>query len=766
VSIKDEDMVFEVQHLEETKSWIQNQIENISMDDKKLKSGIDNLRKQLKGKYNEELETKEKLYNITHQNLEKYMESFEQPYFGRINFREYKRDEESFYIGKFGLGDIRDGDEKVIDWRSPLADLYYSGTFGDAFYRAPMGIVSGKLSLKRKFLIRNSELKDAFDDGINDIMLRSSDEKGNSLTDEFLKINLEESISTKLKDVVATIQKEQNDIIRTEKNISLIVQGSAGSGKTTVALHRLAYLLYKYKDKLEGKNILVIAPNELFLDYISEVLPDLGVSDVKQSTFEQISMNILGIKNKILTKDKKLSYLVEESDIENKSLVIKSSSLKGSILYKSFLDGYIKYMEEQDSNIDDIKVDNYIMFKQDEIKRLYLKDMINFPINRRKDEIKRYFKLKIDDKIKFIMDKVDFSYAYLVSRIKSAMEDGEERRKKLREIYSERDDKKKRVCIDAKKSFEVYFDTWKGVSTESKYSDFLNSDYMFKKFVDGKVSKDAWNFIRDEFNKNAKENIIDSDDLASLLYLKFKIEGISEKFKYKHIVIDEAQDYSEFQFSVFREMAYNNSMTIVGDIGQEIYYYKGISNWESLTENVFKENFKYVGLSKSYRSTIEIMEFANRVLKLQKNNLKPAVPILRNGEKPEIFKFKTNRDFAQRLDEIVFKVKHNNKKSIAVIGRNYKQCKKIKDYLRKYSNYDWRLIKENDKNLELDCIIIPSYMTKGLEFDCSVIYNCNEENYVNNELDKKILYVALTRALHFEFIFYSGNISNLIMNDK
>jgi DNA helicase-2/ATP-dependent DNA helicase PcrA len=762
MALSDENMILEKNNLRKMGNWIDKEKIKIEENDEELKGRIDNLRKQSKGKYIEELETKEKLYQITHKNLEKYNEARNQPYFGRIDFREYRREKEAFYIGKFGLMDITTGDEKVIDWRSPIADLYYSGTYGEAFYRAPMGIISGELTLKRKFLIKERELINAFDEGINEIILRASGGEENVLMDEYLKINLEQSVSSKLKDVVATIQKEQNDIIRAEKNTALIVQGSAGSGKTTVALHRLAYLIYKYKEKFTGEDILVIAPNKLFLDYISEVLPDLGINNVKQSTFEEISCEILKFKGKIITKDKKLSDILEGKNNENLKGLIKSSNLKGTMEYKSLMDRYIKYVEVKDLNVEDIKVENHTLFDKEEIKRLYAKDMVHLSLNKRKDEIKRYFALKIDEKIRNILDKVDFSYEYMVARIKKTMEDGVDRRKKLIEIYDERDNKKKQLKAESNKNFENYFLKWKIMDTEKFYSDLFNSEEIFRQVTSDKIPEKIAIYIRDELNYNLENGILDSDDLAAVLYLKFKIEGVPEKYKYKHIVIDEAQDYSVFQIAVINELVSNNSLTIVGDIGQGIYYYKGIDSWEKLIENVFKDNATYVQLTQSYRSTIEIIEFANKVLNKQKNKLKPAMPVLRHGKAPEIVQFSKNKEFAEKLDSIVEELESMNKKSIAVIGRTYDECRKIKEHLKKYSNYKWNLIRETDKNFKLEKIVIPSYMTKGLEFDCSVIYNCNKDNYKDNELDKKILYVALTRALHLQYIFYNNEKSNII----
>jgi len=767
MALKSEDMNLEKDKLSDTTSWIESELNNIELEDNKLKINIDEIRKGTRGRYSEELDVKEKLYNITHKNFEKYKEARNQPYFGRIDFREYKRDVENFYIGKFGLGDFLKGEEKVIDWRAPLADLYYSGTYGDVYYVAPEGIISGELSLKRKYLIKDGMLLNAFDEGINEIILNRGDIEGNSLVDEFLKINLEESTSSKLKDVVSTIQKEQNEVIRADKNKPLILQGSAGSGKTTVALHRLAYLLYKYKGKINGCDILVLAPNKLFLDYISEVLPDLGIDDVKQCTFEEIACEITGIKEKLISKDKKLAAIMElevssEKNEDEKKLIINCSRLKGTLAYKSILDRYIKLLEIEDLKVESIKVQDYTLFDNEEIKRLYSKDMVNLPLNHRKEEIKRYLSLKINEKIKSIQDKIDFTYEYLVAREKKIMEDCLERRKKLTELYNERDKKKKDIIRDSKKSFEEYFMNWMHYGVKGMYLELFFNTEIFEKVTSGRIPKKLSEYISNELLKNSQSGLIDSDDLSAIMYLMFKIEGVPDKYKYKHIAVDEAQDYSMFQFSILREMSVNNSMTVVGDIGQGIYYYKGINDFGKVITDVFNGESNYVALSQSYRSTVEIINFANIVLKKQANNLKPALPVLRHGKVPEVIEFKSNLEFADLLQKVVLEVDNIKKRSIAIIGRTYDECKKINQIVKKYSNENWELVKESDKKIKLNKIIIPSYMTKGLEFDCSIIFNCNVENYKESELDKKILYVALTRALHIEYVFYSGEKSKLL----
>jgi DNA helicase II / ATP-dependent DNA helicase PcrA len=762
MSIKNDELFYEKNKLQDTRQWLDNEVEEIKRNNDELKDRIASLKKQSRGGYNEELETAKRLYEITSKNYENYNEAEAQPYFARIDFREYRRDRESYYIGKFGLGDSKTGDEVVIDWRAPIADLYYSGTQGEAYYQAPIGVINGELSLKRKFLFKDEELKDAFDEGINEIIIRAGLEDENALIDEYLRINLEQSISTKLKDVVATIQKEQNSIIRADKNQPVIVQGSAGSGKTTVALHRLAYLIYRYKGKISGDDILVVAPNKLFLDYISEVLPNLGVDKVKQKTFEEVAFEILQLKGRVYTKDKKLSDILEDTSGEDKKYITNSSKVKGTLVYKTMMDRYIQVIEKRDSSIEDIKVEDYILFEKSEIKRLYTKDLINFPINKRKVEIKRYLGLKLNEKISNIMDKLDFSYEYLIARTKKTMEDGKERRQRLIELYDERDKKKADLRAKSKIVFDDYFDAWTCLEAGRLYLNLFNDEELFKEVTGDKIPMQLAEHIKAEINKNDSENIVDSDDLAAMLYLKFKIEGVPEKYRFNHIVIDEAQDYSLFQLLVLKEMAYNYSLTIVGDLGQGIYYYKGIESWEKVISEVFGGEAAYMPLTQSYRSTVEIISLANEVLRKQKNNLKPAVPVLRHGKEPQIVSFENPREFVESLDNIVNEVKALNKNSVAVIGRTYNECKKIKDILKKYSNHDWDVVKENEKTLKLDKIIIPSYMTKGLEFDCSVIYNCSKENYSNSELDKRLLYVSLTRALHLEYIFYNGEPSELI----
>lgn len=680
--------------------------------------------------------------------------------------REKLKDNESFYIGKVGLLDEEDKEEMVVDWRSPIADLYYSGVQGKASYKAPIGNIEGELLLKRKFIIKNQKLIDAFDEGINEIILNFNEENErngeNALIDEFLKINLEENRGNKLKDIVSTIQKEQNDIIRADMYKPLIIQGSAGSGKTTIALHRIAYLLYKYKNKITGEDIVILAPNKLFLDYISEVLPNLGVDKVKQSTFNKLSKEILNFNYQIIDKDEKLSKIIENRNSKENKFITNTSKIKGSLVYKKMLDRYIKYLELNDMFIDDIKIQGYVLFPSREIIRLYKNDLKHLPLNKRKIEIKRYLNNKIDAKIQNVWNDIDKEYILKIREVKSKYKEDkeEEKRNNVIKLYEERDKKKQEIKLEAEEVLNETIKEWFIDDIVYVYRDMYMEEENLNYATTGIIPETLVNYMKNKIEEDANKEKIDEEDLAALLYLKINIDGV-DNYKFSHMVIDEAQDYSPLELYVLKLLSKARGYTIVGDLGQSIYYYKGIDNWEKLIKEVYEEG-EYTPLKQSYRSTVEIVDFANKVLRKQKNNLQPAKAVLRHGKYPEKIRYQDEKDFYEKLNSVIETIEKKEDKTIAIICKDYEQCESLKEFLHLKEEKQWEIV-DKDNEILPKRIIIPSYITKGLEFDCSIIYDCSEENYSETELDKKILYVVLTRALHEEYIFYKGKITKLLI---
>ena len=756
----DEILLEEQRVLEDKRKLIKNEINFKSNRLEEVATKLSQLVKEVKGSYSVEKETFKVLKESLEKDIGNYTEAINNPYFGRIDFKENGNFEETIYIGKNGISNTKDVEEIVVDWRAPVADLYYSGTSKESYYKSPKGIIEGKLETKRKFLFNNDEIEKVFDEAIDQIMV--SGEEGKELVDEFLKINLEANTGKKLKEVVSTIQKEQNEIIRWPKNLPIIVQGSAGSGKTTIALHRLAYLIYRYNENLKGEDILVLAPNKLFLNYISDILPSLDVSEVKQNTFEDLMLSKLKIKLEVYDKDKKIKQILNEKDEFKKKLILNSSKVKGTLVYKKMLERFIKLIEHISFDIKDIRVKEEVLFDRKYIEKLYKNDFKMHPINKRKDEIKKYLQLNLKNKVEVTLAAIDEKYDFKVLEIKREHKDIEKRRKFLIDIYDERDMLKESVKKNAKREFNAYFKEWKSINSSDLYKEFFNNEELFDSATAGRIPKVLEQYMKSEFDNNIKNNIIDEDDLAPLYYIKILIDGISDEERFKHIVVDEVQDYSMFQLDVIRNLAIGNSLTLVGDLAQGIYYYKGINSWDELIKDVFNSEATYVQLSQSYRSTVEIIDFASKVLNSQNLNIKECKPVLRHGEKPKIIEVKIEEEYVTEIENIIKLLKENNKSSMAVITKDDKEANNFYRILQKNSKYKFGIVTEKNDKCEEDFLIIPSYLTKGLEFDCTILLNPSEDSYSESLLDKKLLYVSLTRALHMEFIIKLDSITKLI----
>ena len=748
------------QVLKEKKELILHEINEKLKYEQEIESKLKALTKAAKGSYDQEKENTEKIYNVLKKDIESYEEAIRTPYFARVDFREKLGALEEIYIGKQGISSSKDGDEVVVDWRAPVADLYYSGTGGEAYYKAPSGVIEGELYLKRRFLYNDDEIERIFDEGINELFI--AEEEGVDLVDEFLKINLEESKGKKLKEVVATIQKEQNDIIRWPKNLPIIVQGSAGSGKTTIALHRLAYLLYRYRESMEGKDILVLAPNRIFLDYISEILPSLGSKDVAQTTFQDLVVKELKLKGKIRSKDDKLKDIIETEDESLRKFMVNSSKVKGNLIFKTIIDRYIALLDSSSLEIEDITISGYTLFSKREITRLYLKDLKVYPINKRKDEIKRYLNLKLKEKIEILLINIDREWDLKIKKIKSNSEDSDERRAELRKLYDERDGVKAYIKQDSKKVMNEYFKSWRGITSKDIYLNMFKDETVFDIAVDNRIPFQLLEYMKEEVVGNFEKGIVDEDDLAALLYIHILLEGIEDKSKFKHIVVDEAQDYSPLQIEAITNLTRGNSLTLVGDLAQGIYYYKGIKNWKDVTEKIFNGNATFISLTQSYRSTVEIIDFAKHALEAQNLGIIPAKPVLRHGDDPIVKLSSDKKESAKLIEGIIQEIENKGKSSIGIITRTIEEAKELEKNIKRYCKRKIQIIKGNEKDSPDDIVIIPSYLTKGLEFDGTIIYNPLESNYKDNLLNQRLLYVALTRALHYQYVIAEGEISRNI----
>ena len=631
----------------------------------------------------------------------------DKPYFARLDIKEAEITEiEPLYIGKIGIiGD--DGKSIVTDWRTPVASVYYDGNLGQVEYNAPGGKYKVDLLLKRQIQIENGKLKSIYDvDSVSD--------------DELLKPYLSASMDGRLKNIIATIQKEQNDIIRENINTNMIIQGVAGSGKTTVALHRIAYLIYNYSNRMENGNFLVIGPNKIFIKYISSVLPDLDVGGVKQTTINEFLLDYIGTNIEIKESNAKLEDLVSKGiDLD------KTAKYKGSMEYKEKIDEYIDEYERQ-----------YVLPKNN--LKIYGVDILS------KEKICKAYNSTPKDKS--IEEKIEFATIYLAKQISNDEEN----------IYSIlwgklADDLKVVTDLDEKEKikklmFKIKEKIKQGFKGEIKkmfYNPKGKSVELYNTFLSIYNHDDLDEICFKPSNK--KNKIFEVEDIPALLYIEYRLKG-AEKFKnIKATVIDEAQDLSEFAFYIIDKILFNSNITIFGDLAQSIYSYRSIDNWTQVNR-LLKNKYIIKQLNKSYRNTIEIMNEANKIIETL--GYSKAVPVIRNGDNVRYLK---SDDITNTIINLCNDYRNQGYNSVAIITKDTKKANDIYNKLKQ--NIEVDLVVENNDIKKHNIKIIPSHLSKGLEFDAVIVI---DDFIRNNILDMKLLYVSMTRAMHKLDVIYYG----------
>ena len=603
------------------------------------------------------------------------------PYFGRVDFKDAEyEDEDIIYIGRFGVTPEEDLQPVVVDWRSPVSALFYTGRLGESSYTAPKGTVAVDILKKRQFIIKKRSLLGLFDSEMD-------------VKDEILQMVLSSNSSEKLKDIIMTIQQEQDDIIRQPKYGTVVVDGVAGSGKTTIALHRVAYLLYNFRASL-GDKVLILGPNNIFMEYISQVLPSLGEVGVNQTTFTDFALDLLNIDEVMGLKE----YM--EKIINADEAFIKATLYKTSLEYTRELDKYIDDLNKEYFKYKDIVLDDKIAIKKGEIEKLFNESYNSMPLFRRNKKIKRI----------------------IFSRIKDVRDE------KVRLIEKEY---KEATLSKSKEELEL-------IETELKYKRKNKIRELIKRIIEVKKNL-TWlepkgiEALYNEFNNN---ELLTIDDLAPILYLKVKLEGLKYSKEVKHVVIDEAQDYSELQFKVIKELTGCSGYTIVGDRNQRILPLEGELAMTKLS-SIFNEasvmDFK---LNKSYRSTAEIMKYANKYLKEEK-----IIPLVRQGKEVEEIITKSSLELKEKLLIKIQELKDSGYLSIGIVCKNLMETLSINELIKE--DVKVKVFQKEDTAFGEGLMLLPAYFAKGLEFDSAIIIEDEK-----NKASDKLSYVMATRALH------------------
>ena len=680
----------------------------------------------LKGNADEQyIQNMSKEYSNKLKNLNKAISI---PYFARIDFKENNaNNERKIYIGKTGI--LNDKyDVIVTDWRAPIASIYYDGQLGKVKYECPDGIIKGDLSKKRVYTIENSILKDYQDIDI-------------TTNDEFLQECLNENSEARLKNIISTIQSEQNKIIRAKMSNPLIVQGVAGSGKTTVALHRIAYLVYTYEKEFNPDEFLIIAPNKFFLDYISNVLPDLGVDYVRQQTFEEFMLENIDANFEINPINVELSNIVNQNG--KTDLIKKSANFKSSLRFKELIDEFIDKFLKSNLPKGDFKISDIVVFNHDEVIDMFINYFKNNSINDSKKMLTAILQKRVSNIANELIDRLSEQRKSKLYNIDKNLSDDKVKEIRL-EIFKEKEYEMQQLFKGGKKLVLDYLKNFKIEKVLSIYKKIISDKILFDKYVESEL----YEYILETYKKNIKSKKVEYEDLAPLFYIQNRFLGNINNLKLEHIVIDEAQDLGEFQFYNFKEIVKPNmSMTILGDISQGIYSYKGINNWNKLNQIVFNNKASIEYLKESYRTSMEIMNEANTIINkiVDNENIILAQPIERHGDKVEHWKIDSEDSKISKIYEIIKTHLEAGHINIAVITKDFDESIELHKKLTNYE-VDIKLISENLDKYTGGTIIIPSYLSKGLEFDSVIISDSNK--YSENILDTKLLYVACTRAMH------------------
>ncbi|MGN1299206.1 MAG: HelD family protein [Candidatus Scatovivens sp.] len=614
--------------------------------------------------------------------------------------------------------------------------------------------LAGEILLKRQFFIDNKILYKIFD--IDETAI-----------DELLQDALATNADDRLKNIVATIQEEQNKIIRAPIDKPLIIQGVAGSGKSSIALHRIAYLIYKYEKNFNPESFMVIAPNKFFLNYISNVLPDLGVDNVKQYTFEDFTREILGRKIRIVGQKEKLISIINRSfsDLDNGEveLMLKEAKFKSSLKFRDIIDKYLEQLADKLLPKRDFILSNVRIIKKETIRDLFFNTYNNLPFEQRVNEIKKHVFSKIRNNSYIIIKESVAKRSVDIQKLMKKDLPLKVIKSKKNEIFDRTEKLLKMLYKEDIKIVDLYLGNMSFKSARAYYKDFI-ANFAYDYIEDKELSR----YLIDDTKQDLVRSDYAFEDLAPLIYIHSKIFGTKFSTKLKHIIIDDAQDYGEFQFSVLKDILNSESMTILGDIAQGVYFYRGVENWNDFVKTQFPENgANIVTLNKTYRSTSEIIKIANRVInklpKRSKSFIINAQPIIKSSGSINIFDMQNydeiGREIARKLREIQ---KTDKYKSVAIIGKDMKECRNIRKILGTYI-FEPNLIESQDSEYKAGINIIPSYLAKGLEFDYVMLVNVSEENYTNNPLDIKLLYIAITRAMSKLDIFFIKNISKLII---
>lgn len=670
------------------------------------------------------------------------------PYFGRIDFMEEgTSDTERIYIGISTLMDSSGENFLIYDWRAPISSVYYNYSSGPAEYTTPGGVIGGVLEEKWQYIIRGGVVESMFETSL-------------TIGDEILQQVLGKSTDKHLQSIVSTIQMEQNQIIRHDHGRLLIVQGAAGSGKTSAALQRIAYLLYKYRDRLKADQIILFSPNSMFNSYVSNVLPELGEENMQQVTFQEYLVHRLSDEFQVEGPYEQLEYVLTAMDDPSYQTRTESIRFKASVRFFEAIKAYRQSLELSGMLFKGIRFrGKQIVTAKQITERFYnsdtslrfhnrLEKLTNW-LNQLVDEVEKRERTEewVQEEIELLSED-DYQKAYNHLRKKkgfkgASSDEYELEREELGQLIVHQKLKKLRKQIR-----ELRFINIKGIYKQL----FTDSTWM-----DGVISEE-WEDICLSTLKMLDEGKLFYEDATPFLLLKELIQGFQTNSSIKHVLIDEAQDYSPFQFEFLKRLFPAAKMTVLGDFNQAIFAHASETvDFDMLTSLYGPNETNTINLTRSYRSTKPIVEFTRGLMP----NGEQINAFEREGEKPILTQLTNRKELHSSIASKVSDLRKQKFNTIAIICKSAEESVIAYDALSDVEEI--KLVKSGSGEYEQGVVVIPAYLAKGIEFDAVIIYNASAQVYADESL-RRLFYTACTRAMHELDLYSVGDPSPFLRN--
>jgi DNA helicase-2/ATP-dependent DNA helicase PcrA len=610
-------------------------------------------------------------------------------------------------------------------------------------FSTPGGIVKGNMEKKRQYLIKNGKIESMFDTSV-------------TIGDQLLQEVLGKHADSQLKNIVATIQKEQNQIIRDEQSHLLIVLGAAGSGKTSAALQRIAYLLYRYRDTLNAEQIVLFSPNPMFNTYISTVLPSLGEENMQQTTFQEFLETQLGKTFSLEDAYMQIESLLTNGNHEQQKIRRASIDFKGSLEFMKLLNRYVQHLNKQDLRFKPITFRGEILLSAEKLQEQFYSQDHEQSIPQRISALAKWIMEKLRERERlereksWVEDEIELlDYEQYIRAYQTLQKNHGEFN------YYDQEQKllAKQVVQNAFKPIYSWVKKLKFVDLPATYAQlFQHPENASKWMLNGQLPAEWKEICILTMNALSQKQLL-YEDATPFLYLKSQIIGYQPKTWIKHVFIDEVQDYTPFQLAFLAKLFPRSKFTVLGDLNQAIYAHQTNQTiFQTLASFDPDKPSKTYLLSKSYRSTRPIIEFTREIIG-QKEGIEP---FHRPGKKPVITQAANEQKLTEEIAKAIEQIEKNGAQTIAVICKTAKESRDVYQALRNLRKV--RLIEKDTIKFEEGTMVIPSYLSKGFEFDAVIIFNANRDHY-QDESERKLFYTICTRAMHELYLYYTGQLS-------